>query len=259
MLGFAWQSSLVPVTERALMQAIELNGVAVENNYKAFSIGRIAAVSPEAFDQLLNKPEAETLQQVIDRCSNFLTDYQNARYANKYRNSLKALAVHNDAALNELAARSLFKLMAYKDEYEVARLHKLFKDKLDSDFEDGYSVKYHMAPPLLAQKKDARGRPAKKAFGQWMETSFSALHKMKVLRGTPADVFGYTKERRMERGLIRWFNGLIAQCAASYSASNREQWLQILKTPMDIRGYGSVKEESVNQARRTVDQLLPSD
>jgi len=259
MLGFAWQSSLVPVTERALLQAIELNGVAIENNYKAFSIGRIAAVSPDAFDQLLKKPKTETPQEVIDRCSNFLNDYQNARYANKYRNSLKHLSKHNDASLNETAARSLFKLMAYKDEYEVARLHKLFKDKLDSDFEDGYSVKYHMAPPLLAQKKDARGRPAKKAFGQWMETAFSALHKMKVLRGTPADVFGYSKERRMERELIKWYNRLIIQCAASYSTKNREQWLKILKAPMDIRGYGPVKEASVNQARSMVDKLLPSD
>jgi len=257
MLGFAWQSGLIPVSERALMQAIELNGVAIENNYKAFSIGRIAVDSPTAFDQLLDKQETETTQQVIERCTQFLTEYQSTRYAAKYRKSLEQLARHNDSSLNEAAARSLFKLMAYKDEYEVARLHGLFKQKLSDDFEDGYTVSYHMAPPLLARKKDARGRPAKKAFGQWMETSFSALEKMKALRGTPADVFGYTHERRMERKLIKWFNGLISQCAASYSVDNREQWLQIMKSPMDIRGYGSVKEASVRQVRSSVENLLP--
>ena len=257
MLGFAWQSGLIPVSERALMQAIELNGVAIENNYKAFSIGRIAVDSPTAFDQLLDKQETETTQQVIERCTQFLTEYQSTRYAAKYRKSLEQLARHNDSSLNEAAARSLFKLMAYKDEYEVARLHGLFKQKLSDDFEDGYTVSYHMAPPLLARKKDARGRPEKKAFGQWMETSFSALEKMKALRGTPADVFGHTHERRMERKLIKWYNGLISQCAASYSVDNREQWLQIMKSPMDIRGYGSVKEASVRQVRSSVENLLP--
>ena len=257
MLGFAWQSGLIPVSERALMQAIELNGVAIENNYKAFSIGRIAVDSPTAFDQLLDKQKTETTQQVIERCTQFLTEYQSTRYAAKYRKSLEQLARHNDSSLNEAAARSLFKLMAYKDEYEVARLHGLFKQKLSDDFEDGYTVSYHMAPPLLARKKDARGRPAKKSFGQWMETSFSALEKMKALRGTPADVFGYTHERRMERKLIKWFNGLISQCAAGYSVDNREQWLQIMKSPMDIRGYGSVKEASVRQVRSSVENLLP--
>jgi len=256
MLGFAWQSGLVPVSERALLQAIELNGVAIENNNKAFTVGRIASDSPNAFDSLLEKQETETPQQVIDRCTQFLTDYQNSRYANKYRKSLDSLTRHNDESLNETAARSLFKLMAYKDEYEVARLHGLFKQKLSNDFEDGYSVKYHMAPPLLAAKKDARGRPAKKAFGQWMETPFSTLQKMKGLRGTPADVFGYNRERRMERELIKWFNGLISQCAASYSATNREQWLQIMQAPMDIRGYGPVKDASVTQVRGRVDELL---
>ena len=258
MLGFAWQSGLVPVSERALMQAIELNGVAIENNYKAFAVGRIASDSPNAFDSLLENRETETLQQVIDRRTQFLTDYQNSRYAKKYRKSLDLLTSHNDESLNEAAAKSLFKLMAYKDEYEVARLHGLFKQKLENDFEDGFSVKYHMAPPLLATKKDARGRPAKKAFGQWMETSFSTLQKMKGLRGTPADVFGYNKERRMERGLIKWFNGLISHCAADYSVSNREQWLQIMQAPMDIRGYGPVKDASVRQVRSKVEQLLSS-
>ena len=258
MLGFAWQNGLIPVSERALMQAIELNGVAIENNYKAFSIGRIASVAPGDFDKLLDKPASETYEQLIDRCTQFLTDYQNAAYSNKYRKSLEQLTAHNDASLNEAAARSLFKLMAYKDEYEVARLHGLFKEKLANDFEDGYSVKYHLAPPVLATKKDARGRPAKKAFGSWMDTSFSALQKMKALRGTPADIFGYTSERRMERELIKWFNGLIKQCADDYSAGNKEMWLQILQAPMDIRGYGPVKEESVTRVRSTVDKLLPA-
>jgi len=189
---------------------------------------------------LLDKQETETPQQVIDRCTQFLTDYQSARYAARYRKSLDSLNKHNDETLTEAAARSLFKLMAYKDEYEVARLHGLFKEKLANDFEDGYTV-----------------RPKKKAFGQWMETSFSTLEKMKALRGTPADVFGYNKERRMERELIKWFNGLISQCAAGYSADNKEQWLQIMKSPMDIRGYGPVKDLSVKQVRSSVEKLLP--
>lgn len=259
MLGFAWQSALVPISERALLQAIELNGVAVENNYKAFSVGRIAATTPEAFERLLDKPETESLQQMIESRAKFLTDYQNSRYANKYRRSIELIAKYNDEPLTEAAARSLFKLMAYKDEYEVARLHNLFQEKLDQDFEEGYTVKYHMAPPLLSRKKDARGRPAKKEFGQWMQTSFTALQKMKPLRGTPVDVFGYNKERRTERDLIKWFNELIAQCSENYSENNRDKWLQIMKAPMDIRGYGPVKELSVTRVQSVVNGLVSAD
>ena len=146
--------------------------------------------------------------------------------------------------------------MAYKDEYEVARLHRNFKQVLTEQYEEGFTVNYHMAPPLVSRKLDARGRPIKKQFGQRMDTSFGVLQKMKFLRGTPADIFGYSGERRMERRLIVWFQELLNQCGANTNPANRDTWLEILQSPMDIRGYGPVKEEAVSKVRLRVENLL---
>ncbi len=256
MLGFAWQHGLVPLSEQALMQAIKLNAVAVDKNYEAFTVGRVAATSPTAFDQLLETPPVESLAELIDNRAEFLTDYQNQRYADKYRNAIQQLADHCDESITTAAAKSLFKLMAYKDEYEVARLHRQYQSSLKEQFEDGYQIKYHMAPPLLSTKRDARGRPVKKSFGQWMNKPFGALQKMKSLRGTPADIFGYTAERRMERELIVWFKSLIEQCSKSCNSENHDTWLKIMQAPMDIRGYGPVKEDAAEKVRTNVSKML---
>ncbi|GAH67813.1 unnamed protein product, partial [marine sediment metagenome] len=211
MLGFAWQRGLVPVSLSALLRAIELNGVAVERNKQAFAWGRIVAADPDFVPKVDEAPKAETLDQIIARRADFLTAYQDEAYAARYRALVAkvrdAEAALNSEALTESVARSLFKLMAYKDEYEVARLHMQggFLDELKREFEDGFSVQYHLAPPFLPSGQDARGRPRKRAFGQWIQTPLAALARLKVLRGTRFDPFGYTAERRAERELIAWY------------------------------------------------------
>ena len=174
MLGFAWQRGLVPISLQALLRAIELNGVAVERNKQAFAWGRVAAADPD-FLKTDEAPKAETLDQLINRRADFLKSYQDNAYAARYRSMIEkvrnAEAALNSEALTEAVARSLFKLMAYKDEYEVARLHMQsgFLDELKHQFEDGFSVQYHLAPPFLPSGHDARGRPRKRAFGQWIQ------------------------------------------------------------------------------------------
>ena len=169
MLGFAWQRGLVPVSLSALLRAIELNGVAVERNKQAIAWGRIAAADPEFLPKANETPKAETLDQLIARRADFLAAYQDEAYAARYRARVAkvraAEAALNSEALTEAVARALFKLMAYKDEYEVARLHMQtgFLDELKREFEDGFRVQYHLAPPFLPSDHDARGRPRKRA------------------------------------------------------------------------------------------------
>ena len=260
MLGFAWQNALVPITKEALTRAISMNGTAVEENNRAFAIGRLAASSPGSLDALtektqIEKPETETLAQTISNRAEFLSEYQNRRYAQKYLNTIEKLSDKNDEALTKAAAHSLFKLMAYKDEYEVARLHTRFQHQLETQFEDGFQINYHLAPPFLPAQSDARGRPVKKQFGPWMNKPLAALAKLKFLRRTPADVFGYTQERRMERELISWYQQLIETCSNSCDDSNRDTWLKILQAPMDIRGYGPVKEAAAKAVRQQVTEI----
>ena len=257
MLGFAWQQGLVPVSFEALSRAIELNGVAQERNHAAFAFGRIMAAQPGSLAHALGDdgPRNDTLDDLIDRRAAFLADYQDAAYAARYRTRLAAFraALPADVAeeLTALAARSLFKLMAYKDEYEVARLHGLpgFAEKLAAEFEGDFRVNYHLAPPLLPLGTDARGRPRKRAFGPWMGGVFRLLAGMKRLRGTRLDPFGRTDERRMERALIGWYEDLLARCAAELSEASLEAWTAILRAPMDIRGYGPVKAAAAAEVK----------
>jgi indolepyruvate ferredoxin oxidoreductase len=160
--------------------------------------------------------------------------------------------------LTDAVARSLFKLMSYKDEYEVARLHMEtgFLDELRRNFEGDFKVNYHLAPPLLPFGKDARGRPRKKQFGQWMQAPFRLLTWMKGLRGTAFDVFGYTAERRMERDLIAWYEDLIATILARLGESGPQAQLALARAPMDIRGYGPVKVEAVKKVKANVADML---
>jgi len=263
MLGFAWQRGLVPVSLNALLRAIELNGVAIERNKQAFAWGRIAASDPD-FLKDKETPTVETLDQLIIRRSDFLRAYQDEAYAARYRALVakvrNAEAGLNSEALTEAVARALFKLMAYKDEYEVARLHMQggFLDELKREFEDGFSVQYHLAPPFLPSGRDARGRPRKRAFGQWIQKPFALLARLKVLRGTPFDPFGYTAERRAERELIAWYEGIIAQMLGKLDTANLANLLSIAKAPMEIRGYGPVKDAAIAKVKPEVEQLLAS-
>jgi indolepyruvate ferredoxin oxidoreductase len=264
MLGAAWQRGLVPVTFEALMRAIELNGVAVEQNKQAFAGGRLAAADHDFMTSLLGleKPE-ETHEEMVGRREDFLTAYQNADYARRYAaviehvGRVEADRLPGSEVFTTAVAKSLFKLMAYKDEYEVARLHTEtgFLDRLHQEFEGDFTVKYHLAPPMLSAGKDGRGRPLKRQFGPWIQPVFRVLARLKFLRGTALDVFGYSRERRMERGLIDWYQKLIAELLPRLCADNAEQFARIASLPMQIRGYGPVKHAAVEQVKIQVDNL----
>ncbi|WP_336067089.1 indolepyruvate ferredoxin oxidoreductase family protein [Nitratireductor rhodophyticola] len=264
MLGFAWQKGLVPVSLNALTQAIVLNGVAIEKNHRAFLIGRLAADRPEALKGLLDpKPQTDgTLDEIVTRREAFLTDYQNTAYAARYRRLVDrvrtAEAPLGNDAVSRAVARSLFKLMAYKDEYEVARLHTEtgFSARIADEFEGDYRIVHHLAPPFLASGSDARGRPLKREFGPWVRLPFRMLARMKRLRGTVFDPFGYTAERRMERELIGWYEAHVEKALSKLDAGNAAELAETLALPMQIRGYGPVKEEAAERIRAEVDARL---
>ncbi len=257
MLGFAWQKGLVPVSLNALTQAIVLNGVAIEKNHRAFLIGRLAAEKPDALKGLLDpKPQADgTLDEIVTRREAFLADYQNAAYAARYRHLVDrvraAEAPFGSDAVSRAVARSLFKLMAYKDEYEVARLHTQtgFSTRIAEEFEGDYRIVHHLAPPFLASGTDARGRPLKREFGPWVRLPFRMLARMKRLRGTAFDPFGRTAERRMERELIGWYEAHVEKALAQLDTGNAATLAETLALPMQIRGYGPVKEEAAKRIR----------
>ncbi len=252
MLGYAWQRGLVPVGEPALKQAIVLNGVAADKNALAFDLGRLLAAKPETLAPYLAPAfePAQALEAIIDARADFLTGYQNAAYALRYRQTLadfgQALATElpnaDSQALTKTAAKALFKLMAYKDEYEVARLHTGlgFEAQVAEAFEGPYKLHYHMAPPLLSWRKDARGRPVKREFGPWMRPLLAVLARLKGLRGSPLDLFGYSHERQRNRALIAWYEAALSQVAQAPASSTLDQVDAILAAPLAMRGYGPV-------------------
>ncbi len=264
MLGFAWQAGLVPVGFETLDRAIELNGVAIPANRQAFAWGRLAAADPAAFRSALGAegevPAPETLDELIARRVAFLTGYQDSAYASRFADRVARLRRAEEAlgtsALTDAVARSLFKLMAYKDEYEVARLHAEtgFLDQVAREFEGEYHVVHHLAPPLFPSGRDGRGRPLKRSFGPWIQTAFRVLAKLKRLRGTPFDPFGYTAERRTERDLVRWFEGIVDGMTARVGSADTDELLWIARAPTEIRGYGPVKDEAVARIRPEIDR-----
>jgi indolepyruvate ferredoxin oxidoreductase len=262
MLGFAWQGGLVPISLAALDRAIELNGVAVARNKQAFAWGRIARADRDFLPKASRgEPAAETLDEMIARRSAFLTQYQNRAYATRYEATVarvrRAESGFGSEKLTDAVARSLFKLMAYKDEYEVARLHMEsgFLDELRREFEGDFKVKYHLAPPLLPSRKDARGRPRKRAFGPWLQMPLKLLARAKFLRGTVFDPFGYTVERRGESELIRWYEREIDTMLAKLTAKSLPDLVAIARAPLEIRGYGPVKDAAIPRAKAEVERL----
>ncbi|ASJ76312.1 indolepyruvate ferredoxin oxidoreductase family protein [Granulosicoccus antarcticus] len=264
MLGLAWQAGLIPVSLAALHRAIELNGVAIEKNHTAFACGRLLQSDPERLNALL-KPAVkieEPLDKMIERRVAFLTDYQDTAYAARYAQAVERVKVAEQScgsqAMATAVARSLFKLMAYKDEYEVARLHtgSVFKQQIDEQFSGDFTLKYHLAPPLISLKKDGRGRPMKREFGGWMTPVFQQLAKMKKLRGSKLDLFSYTAERKMERGLIDWYLSVIERSVEQLNTDNHAAMAKVLAMPMDIRGYGMVKHEAVEKVQAQVNAGL---
>ena len=265
MLGYAWQKGRIPLSHAALVRAIELNNVQVENNKLAFEWGRRAAHDLGAVQALL-KPAAlgssviefirktVNLEDMIEKRVEFLTGYQNAAYAQQYKAFVEKVrateAPLKSKKLTEAVARYLFKLMAYKDEYEVARLHtdKSFLDKVAAQFEGDYKLNYHLAPPLIGKKND-KGELQKTQFGPWMQTGFKVLAKLKGLRGTAFDVFGRTEERKTERALIGEYRASLDEVLGALSATNLALATDIARIPEDIRGYGHVKERHLQVAR----------
>ncbi|TMM51783.1 indolepyruvate ferredoxin oxidoreductase family protein [Sulfitobacter sabulilitoris] len=263
MMGFAWQKGLVPVSLEALHQALVLNGVAVERNQMAFSYGRIMAADPEALRTAVapDAPRDQTLADLIDRRADVLAQSRDDAYAARFRATIATLktSLPDDAgdALIRAAAKSLFKLMAFKDEYEVARLHRdpKFHARLAEDFEGDFKLNYHLAPPLLPLGRDARGRPNKRRFGAWMGAAFGVLARLRGVRGTWADPFARSADRTLDLALLDWYETLLAEVPSLYDPSRADDILAILRAPMDIRGYGPVRETAAETVRAQVADL----
>ena len=272
MLGFAFQRGLVPVSSEAINKAIELNGAAVKMNQAAFLWGRRAAVDPAAIERLI-APKAEvapamkislTLEEIVARRVEFLTGYQNAAYADKYRTLVDRVKQAESSrakglgGLSEAVARYFFKLLAYKDEYEVARLYAdpAFMQKIRSQFEGDYKLHFHLAPPLLAKRDRTTAELRKSEYGTWVFTAFKLLAKLRGLRGTPLDVFGYTRERQTERRLIGEYEATVEELIGKLNVDNHALAVKIASIPEEIRGYGHIKERSLALAKARQVELM---
>jgi indolepyruvate ferredoxin oxidoreductase len=271
MLGYAYQKGWVPICAASLERAIELNGVAVDFNKKSFLWGRRAAVDLERVKRIaipadvipIEQHLSRNLEELVERRAKFLAEYQDAAYAARYRALVEKTGKLekdrvNSTKLTEAVARYYAKLLAYKDEYEVARLHADagFRAKIEGMFEGDYRVVYHLAPPLLARKDPTSGEPRKIRFGAWMLPVFKVLSSMRFLRGTALDPFGYTEERRTERALIREYEATVERLLARLTAQNHALAVQIASIADEIRGFGHIKARSIDPARKKRDELL---
>jgi indolepyruvate ferredoxin oxidoreductase len=266
-LGYAWQKGWLPLGRASLMRAIELNAVAVEQNKLAFEWGRQAAhdwVRVQALlapSQVIELKPRETVAHLLQRRVEFLTAYQNAAYAERYsafvRRVQAAESVLGKSSLTEAVARNLFKLMAYKDEYEVARLYTdgAFQQKIASLFEGDVQLKFHLAPPLLA-KRNGKGELVKRPYGSWVLKAFGVLARLKGLRGTAFDIFGRTEERRTERALIGEYEACIQALLPTLDAGNHALALEMARIPEQIKGYGHVKARNLAAARSRWQALM---
>jgi indolepyruvate ferredoxin oxidoreductase len=270
MLGVAYQKGLVPISADAINKAIELNGAAVKMNQAAFLWGRRTAVDPAAVERMITPKEqpqataiAESLDEAIQRRVEFLTGYQNAGYAAKYAQLVQRVRKEEQArakgmvGLTEAVARYYFKLLAYKDEYEVARLYAdpAFMEKVRAQFDGDYKLHFHLAPPLLS-KRNEKGELIKREYGSWMLPAFKVLAKLRFLRGTALDVFGHTEERRTERQLIADYERIVDELLAKLTPDNHALAVQIASIPEEIRGYGHVKARHLAAAKAKEAKLL---
>ncbi|WP_027910238.1 indolepyruvate ferredoxin oxidoreductase family protein [Pseudomonas sp. URMO17WK12:I4] len=265
MLGYAYQKGLVPISAQAIDKAIELNNVAVEFNQQAFLWGRRAAYDAAAIERLVRpqgteSKRCETLDEVIEDRVVRLTAYQNARYAERYRQLVGRVRARDSdpqQRLTEAVARYYFKLLAYKDEYEVARLYSdaAFSEALHGQFQGDFRLQFHLAPSWLSRTDPVTGEPRKRSFGPWMLNAFKVLAKLRVLRGTWLDPFGHSEERKLEQALISEYERSIGQLLDALDVGNYETALAIAELPEQIRGYGHVKEKAVERARAQERQL----
>jgi indolepyruvate ferredoxin oxidoreductase len=271
MLGFAYQKGLLPLAAAAIEQAIEVNGVAIKMNTQAFRLGRLAAADPARIVAMMKGQDetataktldAMSLDEIIAHRSALLGEYQNERLAGRYR---KLVSQVRNAALDRgfgeelprAVAINYAKLLAYKDEYEVARLYTdgRFEKQLRDQFDGDYKISFNLAPPLLGGARDALGRPRKRAFGAWIVPVFRVLARMRFLRGTAFDIFGYSAERGLERDLIAGYEKDVAHILSILSPLTLDTSIEILSLPDRVRGYGPVKEKAVADAKVRYAQL----
>ncbi len=271
MLGFALQKGLLPVSLEAIEEAIRLNGVAVQANLETLSWGRLVAYDHERVLQVAEAagsdddeaPLSQTLDEVIARRERLLTDWQDAAYAADYRafvdkvRATESAQLGDSSRLTETVARVLARLMAYKDEFEVARLYTSgdFVRRLRREFDGDVKLRFHMAPPLISRRND-KGELIKRAFGGWMFRVFGWMTRFKALRKTPLNIFGYSAERRMERALIGEYRALVTRVLGRLSADNAEQAVELLRLYEDIKGYGHVKERNCRTIKAQEAELL---
>jgi indolepyruvate ferredoxin oxidoreductase len=268
MLGYAFQKGQVPLQEASIMKAIELNGVSIPFNKAAFNWGRTAAHDLASVTKMtlpskvIEFKRSQSLDDIVNRRVELLSAYQNVAYAQQYKGFVDQVRaaeakLGKGTRLSEAVARYLHKLMAYKDEYEVARLYTdpAFMEKVKSMFEGDVTLKFHLAPPLLA-KKDKQGHLVKQEFGPWTMKAFGVLAKLKGLRGTALDVFGYTDERKMERALIGEYRRTVEALLPKLTGENLAQAVAIASIPEDIRGFGHVKERHLAAAKRKEAELV---
>ncbi|KJZ25000.1 indolepyruvate ferredoxin oxidoreductase family protein [Tritonibacter mobilis] len=253
--GAAWQRGLIPVSFDAIKQAIELNGAAVEKNLRAFDIGRWAVLYPEDAAGLLTPGVVQLPKSLDDKIAYRrarLVEYQGKRLVKRYDKLLSGIS---DVRLKEAVAKGYHKLLTYKDEYEVARLLLSSREKAEAEFEGDLKISYNLAPPIMGGK-DANGRPKKRKFGPSTERLFRILAKLKSLRGTPLDLFGYTAERKMERALIKQYEADMKAWLPKAESVDRDALVALAELPLQIRGFGPVKRKSEQQAAKRREELL---
>ena len=253
--GGAWQRGLIPLTLEAVTDAIRLNGAAVERNLRAFEIGRWAVLFPAEAEAVLT-PNVVALPKSLEEKITFrkehLTAYQCKRLAKRYGKMLDGIS---DQEIREAVAQGYHKLLSYKDEYEVARLLLSSREKAQAEFEGDFKMSFNLAPPMLS-KMGPNGRPMKREFGPWLERPLRMMAKLKRLRGTPLDVFGYTAERKMERALIKQYEADMRDVLPKLDENTREAIVALAELPLQIRGFGPVKEANEAKAAKRREELL---
>ena len=271
MLGLAWQRGLVPVSRAALMRAIELTAVAVADNQSAFEWGRRVACDPQGVERLAARagpptarPLSQGLAELVARRREVLADYQDERTARRYEQLVEQVrlveadAVPGSDRLATAVARNAFRLLACKDEYEVARLHAhpKFRHALAATFEGDFRIHLHLAPSWLARRDAVTGEGRKRSFGPWALTALRLLAPLKALRGTPYDVFGATAERRLERALVKDYLHTVRRLIAHLHAGNHALACEIADLPDTIRGFGPVRQRHADAARARQAELM---
>jgi indolepyruvate ferredoxin oxidoreductase len=268
MLGYAAQRGLLPVTIASLKEAIRLNGSFVEGNLRTFGLGRLAAHAPEAIARELKSDTDEvplkSIDDVLASRMRLLTACQNAGYANRYcafvddvRSRVAARGLKGGEFFTRDVALTLACLMAYKDEYEVARLYTdaKFLERMREQFTGNYRMTFHLAPPLIPGR-DVSGRPRKREFGGWTMNLFRLLASLKGLRGTAFDIFGYTADRRMERRLIEEYRALVMDIVERLNQDSLDTAIELAQAAGEIRGYGPVKQASLKAYETRLASLL---